>query len=596
MQKRIRNFSIIAHIDHGKSTLSDRIIEICKNKKLKKNEVRILDSMDIEKEKGITIKSQSINLKYKLNKNKYIFNLIDTPGHIDFSYEVSRSLYGCEGVLLLIDVTQGIEAQTLTNYNIANHLKLKIITIINKIDLLRNNVNNIKKQIEKTLKIKKEKIILCSAKTGEGINEIIKNIIKYIPSPQGDSNAKLEALIIDSYFNNYLGILFLIKIKNGSLKQGDKLIKVGDKKSFIVEQIFIQTPKKVIKRKLFCGEIAWISCNIKSIKNTITVGNTLTLLKNPTFNKVTKFKKIQSQIYAKIYPIENNDFLSLKKSIKKLNLNDPSLVYEIENSTILGLGFKCGFLGLFHIEIIKERLKREYNLDIIITQPTVTYKVINKKNQIIYINNPSEMFEQKYIKKIKEPYSICIIISPIKYLGKIIKLCIKKRGTQKEITFNKKNVIIKYKLPLIEIITNFIDKLKSISNGYASFEYYFYKFQTSNIVILDILINKKKINELSTIIHKNNIYYYGKKIIETIKNSLSKHQFNITIQSCCNNKIIAKTNIKALRKNVTSKCYGGDITRKKKLLQKQKEGKKKLRKIGNINIPSITFLNILKIK
>ncbi len=593
MKKYIRNFSIIAHIDHGKSTLSDRIIEICKNKIFKKNETRILDSMELEKERGITIKSQSVCLKYKYKNIKYKLNLIDTPGHIDFCYEVERSLYACEGVLLLIDATQGIEAQTLSNYYIAKKLKLNIIPIINKIDVKNINIENIKNQIKDLLKISKKNIILCSAKTGYGIKKILKYIINKIPYPKGKNKFNLQALVIDSYFDNYLGALFLVKIKNGFIKKKEKIKIVNKEKFFYVNKIFINEPEKKEINIILCGEVGWILCNVKNT-TFIKIGNTITSYINPSKEKILHFKKIQPNIYTGIYPINNCNFIIFKKALEKLSLNDSSIFFEPENSQIFGLGFRCGFLGLLHMDITKERLIREYKLNIIITTPNVVYKIKDHKKKKFYINNTKKITEKKIL-EIKEPIALCKIISPIKYIGKIIKLCINKRGKQKKIKFNTNYVFIKYEIPISEIIINFIDKLKSISNGYASFNYKFKKYKKSNIKLLEIIINKKKIDGLSILIHEKNIINYGKKFVEIIKNTIPKHQFDIIIQSSCNNKIIYKSIIKSLRKNVTSKCYGGDITRKKKLLEKQKKGKKKMKKIGNIFIPQKTFLNFFKI-
>ncbi len=594
MKKYIRNFSIIAHIDHGKSTLSEKIIKLCETKNFIKNK-KILNTMDLEQEKGITIKSQSIYLQYIYKKNIYKFNLIDTPGHIDFCHEVSKSLHACEGVLLIIDAKQGIESQTLSNYNMAKKLNLKIVPIINKIDLPNININNIKKQIKNTLKINKKKIILCSAKNEYGIKNIIHNIIKIIPYPKGKNNNPLEAIIIDSYFDNYLGIILLIKIKNGLIKKNDEIKLINKNIIYKIKSIFIKNPCKIQKTTLYCGEVAWISCNIKKI-NYIPVGSIITSKNNPCIKKIKKLEKIKPQIYAGIYPVKNDNFSLFENSFKKLNLNDSSLTYKQENSLLLGYGYRCGFLGILHMEITKERLKREHNLDIIIINPTVKYKIKNKKNKTIYIKNSLKLPPKQEIKKIQEPISTCYIISPKKYLGKLIKLCITKRGIQKKIVFINKYVKIKFELPTIEIITNFVDKIKSISSGYASFEYKFKRYQTSDITSLDVIINQKKIDILSTIIHKKNLKTYGKKIIKIIKNNIPKHLFNIDIKASCNNKIISSTKITALRKNVTSKCYGGDISRKKKLLKKQKEGKKKMKKIGQISIPQKTFFEILKIK
>ncbi len=596
MTKYIRNFSIIAHIDHGKSTLSDRIIEICTGIKINKKKERILDNMDIEKEKGITIKAQTVCLKYKYKNKNYKLNLIDTPGHIDFNYEVSKSLYCCEGALLLIDSTKGIQAQTITNYNIAKKLDIKILIIINKIDLLYKDIEYIKKQIKNILKINNKEIILCSAKTGYGVKKIIHNIIKYIPYPKDKTNMLLKSIIIDSYFNNYLGIFLLIKVINGIISNNDIIKIINNKNNYKIKTIHIYTPKKKNKKKLLCGEVGWISCNIKKINNFNPIGKTIIKYNDNISKELPSFKKIKPQIYVSLYPKNNKDFMNLKKSLEKLSLNDSSFIFKLENSSILGNGFRCGFLGILHLEIIKERLIREYNINIIITFPTVMYKIYTKKNIYIYIENPNKLPKKNEIKYIKEPISICNIITPLKYLGKIIKLCINKRGIQKEIIYTNNYIYLKFELPISEIITNFNNQIKSISQGYASYEYNFLKYKKSDINLLEILINNNKIKNFSILIHKNNIKKYSNKIINIIKKNLKRQQFEIKIQALCNNKIIYTSIIKSLRKNVTSKCYGGDISRKKKLLEKQKKGKKKMKKIGNILISDKIFFKILKIK
>ncbi len=594
MTKYIRNFCIIAHIDHGKSTFSDRIIEICKNKKFKKGQNRILDSMELEKEKGITIKAQCANLKFKYKNNIFKLNLIDTPGHIDFSYEVSKSLHICEGAILLIDVTKGIQSQTLNNYNIAKKLKIKILVVINKIDIENINIKIIKKQIRKILKYK-NKIFLCSSKTGLGIKKIIKNIIKIIPSPKNNKNKKLLAIIIDSYFNNYIGTFLLIKIKSGYIKLND-VIKISNiKKNYTIENIIIYTPYKKKINILYNGEVGWITCKIKKINNNL-IGNIIYNNNNFKINYKKNIKKINPQIFASIYPKENNNFNYLKKSIQKLQLNDSSLTYEIEKSQILGFGFRCGFLGTLHIEIIGERLKREYNCKIIIVNPTITFKIKTKNNNKIYINNINKIININNIKYIKEPIVKCNIKSKKQYIGKIINFCNEKRGVLKNLKYiNKEDILLKYKIPLLEIITNLSNDLKSITQGYCFYDYKFYKYKKSNIILLKIIINKKIIYGLSKLIHKNNIKKESEKILNIFKKYIKRQLFNITIQIVCNNKIIYKTNIKALKKNVISKCYGGDITRKKKLIRKQKIGKKKMKKMGNILINPKIFYKILKI-
>ncbi len=593
MIKYIRNFCIIAHIDHGKSTFSDRIIEICTNKKLNKNQQRILDTMELEKEKGITIKAQCANLIFKYNNNNYKLNLIDTPGHTDFSYEVSKSLYICEGAILLIDATKGIQSQTLNNYNIAKNLKIKILIVINKIDIKNIKLKKIKKQIKKKLNYKK-KIFLCSSKTSFGIKKIIKEIIRKIPYPKCKNKKSLLAIIIDSYFNNYLGTFLLIKITSGNIKLNDKIKILNIKKKYIIENIMIYTPNKKNINILNCGEVGWITCRIKKINNNL-IGNII-YNNNIKFNNKKILKKTHSQIFASIYPYKNNNFNNLKKSIQKLQLNDSSLTYKIEKSNILGFGFRCGFLGTLHIEIIKERLIREYNSKIIIVNPTIIFKIITKNNKEIYINNIDKIIKINDIKYIKEPIVKCNITSDKKYIGNIINICNQKRGNLKNLKYiNKNNVLLKYKIPLLEIITNLNNDLKSITQGYCTYNYKFYKYKKSNIVLLKIIINNKIIYGLSKLIHINNIKKESERILNILKKYIKKQLFNINIQISCNNKIIYKTNIKALRKNVISKCYGGDITRKKKLIKKQKIGKKKMKKIGNISIKPKILYKILKI-
>ncbi len=593
--KYIRNFSIIAHIDHGKSTLSDRIIEICNKKKLKANEQRILDNMELEKEKGITIKAQCVNLKYIYKNKKYFLNLIDTPGHIDFTYEVTKSLSICEGVVLLIDIQKGIQAQTLHNYNIAKKLNLKILIVINKIDLNKKNILNIKKDINDILKIKKN-IYTCSAKTGEGIKNIIINIIKKIPFPKCNIKKPFLAIIIDSFFNSYKGIFLLIKIKNGYIKINDKLKIINNSNIyFYVKEIITNTPHPKKITKLNCGNIAWIICNIKNI-NINFVGLQIIKFNN---NKIYNLKNIKSniikpQIFANIFSKYNINYSILKKSIQKLSLNDSSFTYESIKSPILGYGFKCGFLGILHIEIIKERLKREYNTKIIVTNPSVIFKINTLKKKLTYISNINKILNIYNIKTIQEPWIICTIKTNNLYIGKIINLCNENRGKYKNIIYNNNKISIIYKLPLLEIIYNFSNKLKSITNGYSDFNYKFYKYKYSNIKILQVNINNNIIHGLSQFVHIKNIKKTSHFILNILKNNIKKQLFDITIQILCNNKIINKIVIKALRKNVIKKCYGGDITRKKKLLQKQKLGKKKMKKIGNIYIPVKIFTKVFK--
>ncbi|CAL4320540.1 Elongation factor 4 [Buchnera aphidicola (Pterocallis alni)] len=591
----IRNFSIIAHIDHGKSTLSDRFIQICGG--LSKREMfnQVLDSMDIEKERGITIKAQSVTIKYIFNKQKFYLNFIDTPGHVDFTYEVSRSLSACEGALLVIDACQGVEAQTLATCQMALNMNLIVIPILNKIDLPNSNTKKVIKEIKDIIGLSTENILTCSAKTGLGVENILKKIITHIPAPKGSINSKLQALIIDSWFDNYLGIISLIRIRNGIIKTGDQIQMLSTKKKYTVNKMGIFTPKSKNKKYLQFGQVGWIACGTKNIKS-FSVGDTLTSYINPTNKVIEGFKKVNSKIFASLYPLDSEQYDMFRIALSKLQLNDSALYYERETSSSLGFGFKCGFLGLLHMEIVQERLEREYNLNIISTAPTVIYEIQTMDNQLIYLNNPSKIEKIKKIKEFREPIAACNILTPSQYIGKIIKLCLQKRGIQNNIIYHEHQVLLKYEIPMSEIIINFFDELKSISSGYASLEYNFLCFKKTDIVCLNILINSEKIDSFSLFLHKDNIYYKARQVIEKIKKFIPRHQFNISIQAAVGNNIIARTNIKQLRKNVLSKCYGGDVSRKKKLLHKQKIGKKKMKKIGNITIPKETFFSIISHK
>ncbi|CUR53151.1 translation elongation factor 4 [Buchnera aphidicola] len=592
--KNIRNFSIIAHIDHGKTTLSDRLIQKCNG--LTKREMfnQVLDSMDLERERGITIKAQSVTLKY-IDKNKKIFflNFIDTPGHVNFSHEVFRSLSACEGVLLVIDTTQGIEAQTIAHCNYAQKLNLTILPVLNKIDLPNSNPKKVLEDIKNIIKIPIQDAVQCSAKTGQGISELLKKIVQIIPQPSGNVQNSLQALIIDSWFDKYFGIVSLIRIKNGSLKKKDKILIIRTKKIYIIENLGIFTPKRMPKDKLYNGEVGWIIFGSKKIDTTL-VGETITSYKNPSNTLLPKFKKIKPKIYAGLFPFEPKKYILFRDALNKLKLNDISLFTEPDNSKILGFGFRCGFLGLLHMEIVQSRLEREYNIKVISTAPTVIYEILLKNNQILLLDNPSKFPKLDTIKEIREPLAICHILTPIKYVGEIIKICIQKRGTQQKIIYHDTCVSMSYIIPLSEIILDFFDQLKTISSGYASLEYKFKKFKKSDLVKIDILINHIKIDSLSMIQHKKNALKNSKKIIEVIKKIMPRHQFNIPIQASISNTIIARTTIKQLRKNVIEKCYGGDISRKKKLLKQQKKGKKKMKQIGNVNIPQEVFFSIFQ--
>lgn len=593
INKNIRNFSIIAHIDHGKSTLADRFIEICKN--LQKNEIKnqMLDSMDLERERGITIKAQCLTLNYKFNNELYILNLIDTPGHTDFSYEVSRSLAACEGVILLIDVTQGIQAQTLSNYEKAKEQNLKIVLALNKIDIKIDNLIEIKSNIKNILQL--DKFIEVSAKTGYGVEDLIKTVINDIPCPNGSINNVLEALIIDSWFDNYLGVTCIIKIKNGIIKKNDKIVIISSEKIYKVDTIGILIPEKIYKNELSIGEIGFITVGCKNIKE-IDVGDTITLYPNKLKNSLSKIKKIQPKIFANLFPLEIDNFNNFKKSMEKLSLNDSSIVFTIQQSSVFGCGFRCGFLGLLHLDITKERLEREYNLKIIVTPPNVIFRLIEKNNSIKHITSPSDIINMNNIKEIQEPIAMVTIIAPKIYIGKIINLCDSKKGIQDTIIFNFEKIVIKYKIPLNELISNFFNKLQTLSNGMASMDYIFLEYKKADLVKMSILINNKKIDMLENIIYRNESYQKGRELTEKLKNIIPKQLFEIRIQAVIGNKIIARSTIGALKKNVLAKCYGGDISRKKKLLKKQKIGKKKLKNLSNFNIEKNTFTKIINIE
>lgn len=592
--KNIINFSIIAHINHGKSTLADRLIEITKNLKINSLKNQSLDTMDLEREKGITIKSQCATLKYKFNNKEYILNLIDTPGHTDFGYEVSRALSACECAILLIDVNQGIEAQTISNYKKALNQNIDIIIALNKIDIAKIDIEKQKQNITELLKIDKDKIVEISAKTGLGIKNLIEKIITHIKPVKTNISEKLQALIIDSWFDNYSGITCLIKIKNGKIEKDDKIITLNTKETYKVIEVGVFTPEKECKNELTSGEIGFININCKDPKK-INIGDTITSFINPSYTKLENFKKITPRVYASIYPTETENLENLKTSLAKLTLNDSSLEYELQKSSIFGIGFKCGFLGLLHLEIIQERLEREYNLKIIITPPHVTYKIIFKNNIEKFINNPSDIPDNNLIKEIHEPIVLTNIIAPLQYTGKILELCTENRCEKITTTYLTNTVSIESEMPLSEIIFNFFNKLQTITNGFSSMDYTETKYKKSDLVKISILLNDKKLDILDFIAHKINSYYIGKNLIEKLSKIIPKHLFDIKIQASIDKKIIAKTSIKGLKKNVLSKCYGGDISRKKKLLEKQKLGKKRMKKFGNIEIPQNAFFAMLDI-
>ncbi|AKZ65832.1 translation elongation factor 4 [Candidatus Palibaumannia cicadellinicola] len=589
----IRNFSIIAHIDHGKSTLSDRLIQFCGALSEREMVTQVLDSMDIERERGITIKAQSVRLNYTaLDKQVYQLNLIDTPGHVDFSYEVSRSLEACEGAILVVDASQGVEAQTLANCNLAIEMNLTVVPVLNKIDLTVSDPDRVLQEIEDIIGIDATNAVRCSAKTGFGVSNVLECIVNDIPSPKGDPLAPLQALIIDSWFDNYLGLVSLVRIKNGTIRKGDKVKVMSTGHSYNAERLGFFTPKSVDSEILKCGEVGWLICAIKDIYGA-PVGDTLTLTDKPADKALPGFNKVKPQVYAGIFPTNSNEYKYLNDALGKLRLNDASLFYEMENSIALGFGFRCGFLGLLHMEIIQERLEREYNLDIITTAPTVIYEVITTDKQTKYIDNPSKLPLRNMIKELREPIVECNILLPHKYIGKIMQLCLNKRGVHKNILYHGNNITLTYEIPMAEIMLDFVDSLKSISSGYASLNYEFKRFQASDMVRVDLLINGESIDALTMISHRVNAMYRSRELVNKLQKIIPRQQFDISIQATIGKNIIASATVKQLRKNVIAKCYGGDVSRKKKLIQKQKQGKKRMKQVGKVALPQEAFLAII---
>ncbi len=591
-QENIRNFCIIAHIDHGKSTLADRILE--QTKALDKRELKdqMLDSMELERERGITIKLNAVQLTYQYQDKTYYFHLIDTPGHVDFSYEVSRSLAACEGAILVVDASQGIEAQTLANLYLALDNHLTVIPVINKIDLPSANVEKVEKELE-TIGFSKEEIVLTSAKTGEGINELLKKIIEIIPSPKGNKNKPLKALVFDSLYDPYRGVIVSIRIVEGTLHVKDTIYMMETKASYEVTRLSINTPKEKEVESLQAGEVGYLYASIKSIQD-IHVGDTITIKDNPTSEKLPGYKPMKPMVYCGIYPIEANKFEDLREALEKLQLNDASLVFEPETSKALGFGFRCGFLGLLHMEIIEERIEREFKINLIATSPSVIYEIIKTDGKKIQIDSPSKMPKKEEIKKTLEPYVLANIFTPSEYIGPIMELCQNKRGTFLNMEYiDQERLTLHYELPLSEIVYDFFDHLKSVTKGYASFDYELIGYKESNLVKMDILLNGEIVDALSIIVYQEFAHSRGKTVVEKLKEIIPRQMFEVPIQAAIGTHIIARTDIKAMRKNVLAKCYGGDITRKKKLLEKQKEGKKRMKKIGSVEVPQEAFLSIL---
>ena len=594
--KNIRNFCVIAHIDHGKSTLSDRLLEATKTISERDMQNQALDDMDLERERGITIKSHAIQMDYKhTDGEQYTLNLIDTPGHVDFSYEVSRSIAACEGALLIVDASQGIQAQTISNLYLAIEHDLEIVAVINKIDMESAMVEEVSEQIEELVGIDKEDIVLASGKTGQGIEDLLTAIVEKIPAPTGDPAAPLQALVFDSVFNSYRGVIAYFKIENGTLRKGEKVRFVNTGKEYDADEIGILQMDMVSKKELSAGNVGYIITGIK-VSSEIKVGDTLTQKERPCDSAIQGFEEVKPMVFAGIFPIENEDFEDLRDSLEKLQLNDASLVYEPESSAALGFGFRCGFLGMLHLEIIQERLSREFNQEVITTVPNVSYFAYKTKGEKIKVNTPSELPEATQVDRVEEPYIIAQIITKPEYIGPIMTLCLEKRGNlTKQSYLTTERVEMTFELPLAEIVFDFYDRLKSISRGYASFDYSPLDYKESSIVRLDILLNGKMVDALSALVHKDNAYALGRKICKKLKEILPRQQFMIAIQASIGAKIIARETISAMRKDVTAKCYGGDITRKRKLLEKQKKGKKKMRSIGNIDVPQKAFLDVLKL-
>ncbi|MES9846385.1 MAG: translation elongation factor 4, partial [Candidatus Sedimenticola sp. 6PFRAG5] len=593
--KHIRNFSIIAHIDHGKSTIADRFIHICGGLSDREMEAQVLDSMDLEKERGITIKAQSVTLDYKAKDGKtYQLNFIDTPGHVDFSYEVSRSLAACEGALLVVDAAQGVEAQSVANCYTAIEQGLEVLPVLNKIDLPAADPDKVITEIEEIIGIEAEEAIRVSAKTGLGIPDLLEDLVAKIPSPEGDADAPLQALIIDSWFDSYVGVISLIRVMNGTIRPKNKITIMSSGRSFQAEKVGVFSPKREDKPQLGPGEVGFVIAGIKEIDGA-PVGDTITLTDNQAETSLPGFEEMRPRVFSGLYPISSDDYESFREALQKLKLNDAALHYEPETSQALGFGFRCGFLGMLHMEIVQERLEREYDLDLISTAPTVIYEVAKSDGEVISIDNPADLPEPNHIDEIREPIIEAHILVPQDHLGSVINLCIEKRGVQKNMQYMGGQVQVTYDLPMNEVVLDFFDRLKSVSRGYASFEYEFKRFQAAQLVKLDILINGEKVDALSVIVHRDHADSRGRELTVKMKELIPRQMFEVAIQAAIGSKILARTNVKALRKNVTAKCYGGDVSRKRKLLEKQKAGKKRMKQVGSVEIPQEAFLAVLKV-
>ena len=594
--KNIRNFSIIAHIDHGKSTLADRIIHLCGGLADREMEAQVLDSMDIERERGITIKAQTAALHYKADDGEtYQLNLIDTPGHVDFSYEVSRSLSACEGALLVVDASQGVEAQSVANCYTALDLGVEVTAVLNKIDLPSADPERVKQEIEDVIGVDASDAVMCSAKTGLGVRDVLEAVIKKVPPPVGDVTKPLKALVIDAWFDNYVGVVMLVRVIDGVLKTKDKIRLMATRTEFLCEQVGVFTPKSLQKTALSAGEVGFIIAGIKELASA-KVGDTVTLATRPAAEPLAGFKEVKPQVFAGLYPVESNQFEALRTALEKLSLNDASLLFEPENSTALGFGFRCGFLGLLHMEIVQERLEREYDMDLITTAPTVVYELMLKDGTVHQIENPSRLPDMSRIEEIREPVINVNLLMPQDYVGPVMTLCNGKRGVQKNMQYMGRQVMLSYEMPLNEVVLDFFDKLKSVSRGYASMDYEFLEFRAADLVKLDIMVNGERVDALSLIVHRANSRYRGGQVAEKMRELIPRQMFDVAIQASIGATIIARETVKAMRKNVIAKCYGGDVSRKRKLLDKQKEGKKRMKQVGNVEIPQEAFLAILRVE
>jgi len=593
--RRIRNFSIIAHIDHGKSTLADRFIQICGGLTDREMDEQVLDSMDIERERGITIKAQSVTLEYRARDGQtYQLNFIDTPGHVDFSYEVSRSLAACEGALLVVDAGQGVEAQSVANCYTAIEQGLEVLPILNKMDLPQADPDRVKQEIEEIIGINASEACLVSAKSGAGVEDALEYLIEHIPPPEGDREAPLQALIIDSWFDNYLGVVSLVRVKQGTLRKRDKIVAKSVGKVQQVDSVGIFSPKRVEQDTLRAGEVGFVVAGIKDIHGA-PVGDTLIHAKDRDVPALPGFQKVKPQVYAGIFTISSDDYEDFREALAKLTLNDASLQYEPESSDALGFGFRCGFLGMLHMEIIQERLEREYDLDLITTAPTVIYEVVRKNGEVMQVDNPSSLPDVGDIEEMREPIARCNILVPQDYLGSVINLCVEKRGVQHDMQFLGAQVSVVYDIPMAEVVLDFFDRLKSVSRGYASLDYSFERFQAATLSRLDVLINGERVDALAVIVHRDQVQSRGRALTEKMKELIPRQMFDVAIQAAVGGKIVARQTVKALRKNVTAKCYGGDVTRKRKLLDKQKAGKKRMKQVGRVEIPQSAFLAVLKV-